>query len=231
MKTKYHNLFYNPEYRDIEYEYRTPIAFDLDSVLNELGYDLGQAIADNWGLTLKDIRAVDKEHGYEKFHFEVRGASYKEVAHTVDQFILNRSMDVGQSPYMREVLEYVFKSTCVPITVVTARRPEAIDVTWKWLSYNIGVPFRCFIVNGEPKSKVLNFLDCKIFIDDRWKTIKGLMNTVPYPVLYRRPWNQGRPDKLPVVEVNTLRDVIPLFNILTGRVPTAWPKGLSFPKP
>jgi hypothetical protein len=65
-------------------------------------------------------------------------------------------------------------------------------------------------------------------VDDRWKTVEGLMKHIPWPVLYKRPWN-ARPVYLPVIKANDLRDIIPLLNILTGEVPTAWPVGVLHP--
>jgi hypothetical protein len=85
------------------------------------------------------------------------------------------------------------------------------------------IPFVAYIVNGPPKADVLALLNVHAFVDDRWKTIEGLISKIPWPVLYRRPWNV-RHVYLPVTRVNDLRDIIPLINILTGEIPTAWPE-------
>jgi hypothetical protein len=74
-------------------------------------------------------------------------------------------------------------------------------------------------------------MNCIIFVDDRFKTVANLLSWIADPVLYRRPWNQNRPGKLPVLEVRDLRDIIPLLNITLRRVPMDWPSYVPFPEP
>jgi hypothetical protein len=142
---------------------------------------------------------------------------------------MNESPSLLTTPYVRQVMRYVYDRTNSPVTVVTARWAGAVGITKRWLEENLGdVPFVAYIVNGPPKADVLALLNVHAFVDDRWKTIEGLISKIPWPVLYRRPWNT-RPVYLPVTRVNDLRDIIPLLNILTGEVPTAWPDYIPYP--
>jgi hypothetical protein len=227
MKTKYDNVFLNPDMADVG-QHRAVMAFDLDSVLNNMGENLRGYIADIYMMDMKDV--TDTSAGYEKFHFEVPGVPNDEIGRHVNDFVMNESPSLLTTPYMREVMQYVHDRTNAPVTVVTARWAGAVGVTKRWLEEALGdIPFVAYIVNGPPKSTVLSYLYNLAFVDDRWKTVEGLINKIPWPIMYRRPWNM-RPVYLPVVKINDLRDVIPLLNILTGEIPTAWPKGVDHPK-
>jgi hypothetical protein len=226
MKTKYDNVFLNPDEADVG-SHRSVIAFDLDSVLNTMGENLRKYIArlyhvDPWEVT-------DTSAGFEKFHFSIDGIESREIGRHVNDFVMNESPSLLTTPYVKEVMRYVYDRTNSPITVVTARWAGTVGVTKRWLEENLGdVPFVAYIVNGPPKEGVLRHLRARAFVDDRWKTIESLIGGIDWPILYRRPWNQ-RHVYLPVVKVNDLRDIIPLLNILTGEVPTAWPDGLPHP--
>ena len=226
MKTKYDNVFVNPDVADVG-QHRAVMAFDLDSVLNTMGDNIRKYIAQLYHVPTWEV--TDTAAGYEKFHFQVPGIEGREIGRHVNDFVMNESPSLLTTPYVRQVMKYVYKRTNTPITVVTARWPGAVGVTKRWLEENLGdVPFICYIVNGPPKSRVLNYLYTLAFVDDRWKTCEGLISRIPWPIMYRRPWNR-RPVYLPVVEVDDLRDVIPLLNLLTGEVPTVWPDGLPHP--
>ena len=228
MITKYDNVFVNPDIADVG-RHRAVMAFDLDSVLNTMGENIRGYVANRYGIPPGEV--TDTSAGYEKFHFLVPGIPDKEIGRTVNDFVMNESPSLLPTPYMREVLGYVYSRTNTPITVVTARWVGAVGVTKRWLEEALGdVPFIAYLVNGPPKGRVLNFLHTQAFVDDRWKTINDLVNQIPWPVLYRRPWNR-RPVYMPgnVIKINDLRDVIPLLNILTGEVPTAWPDGIPHP--
>jgi hypothetical protein len=203
------------------------MAFDLDSVLNNMGENIRGYVATKYGLPVKEV--TDTSAGDEKFHFRVLGIDDRQIGRDVNNFVMNESPSLLPTPYMKEVMWYVYDRTNAPVTVVTARWPGSVGVTYRWLKEQLeDIPFIVYIVNGPPKHTVLSHLHTMAFVDDRWKTVEGLMKHIPWPVLYRRPWN-ARPVYLPVVKANDLRDIIPLLNILTGQVPTDWPDGLPHP--
>jgi hypothetical protein len=227
MKTKYKNIFINPDFHDVMF--RTPIAFDLDSVMNNLGHDLGLYIAREFGVTFEDVR--DSILGYQKFHFEVDGVDYREIGKVVDTYVMEESPSALPSPFMSDVMKYVHELTGVPIAVVTARNDRTVGVTKRWLEEHLdGTPFHAYIINGPGKEDTLSLLKASIFVDDRWNTINGLVSKIRYPVLYTRPWNTGRPIDLPVPRVRDLRDIIPLLNIVARRGIMDWPDALPYPK-
>jgi hypothetical protein len=226
MKTKYHNVFVNPDVADVG-PHRAVMAFDLDSVLNTMGENLREYIARLYHMYSWEV--TDTSAGYEKFHFHVPGIEGQEIGRHVNDFVMNESPSLLTTPYMREVMQYVHDRTNAPVTVVTARWAGAVGVTKRWLEEALGdIPFIAYIVNGPPKADVLRHLYTLSFVDDRWKTCEGLISQIPWPVMYRRPWNV-RPVYLPVIKINDLRDVIPLLNILTGEIPTVWPDGVPHP--
>ena len=229
MNTKYSNVFINPHPGELR-GHETPIVFDLDSVLNEGDY-LRDFIACHFSTTVSAVKGRRRPNLYEVFHFDLPGVSYKEMAKAINHCIMHESPSALTTPYMSDVMDFVHHVTNRPIAVLTARNSMTVGVTKRWLEQNLNVPFRAYIVDGLPKAPVLSYLGAKIFIDDRHKTIKELVTWIPYPVLYRRPWNQGRPERLPVVEINDLRDIIPMLNIEFGRAPMSWPYWVPFPKP
>jgi hypothetical protein len=231
MHTKYSNVFYEPDEDDMIYHtgFKFPIAFDMDSVLTN-GTWLRHYVAKHFGMKLKDVAGHHKK-GYEVFYFGVPGADHEEVGRVVDRGILEESPSALPSPYMAEVTQYVYNVTHSPILVVTARAEANIDVTWQWLHENLTVPFIVYMVKGHgDKAKLLAHHDVKIFIDDRHKTVRNLVNVIPYPVMYQQPWNQGR-DPISAIEIRDLRDIIPVLNLQLGRVPMEWPGTIPYPKP
>lgn len=227
MKTKYRNAIINPT-RD-EILGKVPIAFDMDSVLNRMGHEIGVHIANHFGCTFEQARV--REDGYEKFHFMPPGVEYKDIIPVVDDFVINKSIGLLASPYMRDVMYYVHWATKKPITVVTYRAKEALDVTDAWLAINLrGIPFDLYIQHGVPKVETLSLLCAEAFIDDRYKTVKSLVGAINYPILYRQAWNSNRPDYNGMIPANDLRDIIPIVNTLTGRVPTEWPLYIPYPE-
>lgn len=229
MKTKYDNVFVNPYLHETE---KTPIAFDLDSVLNTIGHDIGEGIAKAYNVPFESVRCVDPVHGFELFHFSPPGVDdYNGVAKVVNKIIMEESPSSLPTPFMAATMRYVHEVTGKPVAVITARNPMTVGVTYRWLLENLeGVPFRAYIMHGIPKYHPLLNMGSSIFVDDRWKTIKTLLDYIEYPVMYKRPWNQGRDKQLPVLEVRDTRDIIPLLNIKLGRVPTEWPSYVPFPK-
>jgi hypothetical protein len=129
-------------------------------------------------------------------------------------------------------MKYVHEVTGVPIAVVTARNSRAVGVTNRWLEEHLdGTPFHAYIINGVGKGDTLKLLSARVFVDDRWNTIKHMLGYIEYPVLYTRPWNTGRPIDLPVPRVRDLRDIIPLLNIVARRGIMDWPDALPYPNP
>jgi uncharacterized HAD superfamily protein len=234
LKTKYNNIFVNPDLTDVSI--RTPIAFDLDSVMND---GCSQAIRNmfvkKYDIRECDIQDIDPVGGYRRFRMELPpwlNVSGNQVYKDVTEAVLKESPSFLHTPYMPEVMRYVYETTGAPIAVVTARKPETVDVTARWLFEHLdGIPFHAYIINGLPKMVALDLLRVRIFVDDRFKTIKGLRNEIEYPVLYNRPWNMDRPVDLPVARVRDLRDIVPLLNIVAHRGIMDWPDTLPYPKP
>jgi hypothetical protein len=229
MNTKYKNVFVNPTPDELR-SHRTGVAFDLDSVLNEGNY-LRHSIAKTFSTTVSAIKGHDRPGGWEVFYFAIPGVAEKDICKAVNICIMEESPSALPSPHMRDVLRYVYEVTEAPIAVITARHKATVGVTKRWLDENLNVPYIAYIVDGLPKAPVLTYIGADIFIDDRHKTVKGLVNWIDHPVLYKRPWNQGRDEDIGVVEIDDLRDIIPMVNIMYGRTPMTWPCGLPFPNP
>ena len=230
MPKRTKKVFINPGYENPYFRGHTwPIAFDMDSVLNE-GTWLRHYVAEHFGTTMAAVKGHDRNGGHEVFHFKIPGVD-DEMRRVIDLGIKKESPSALPTPHLREVMEYVHLVTERPILVITFRNRDNADVTRRWLSENLHVPYMCVICDGMNKHHMLRMVEAQIFVDDRHKTIKNLWrkNVIPYPVVYKRPWNQGRARKLPVCEINDLRDIIPLLNIQLGRNPMDWPAGLPHP--
>lgn len=228
MLTKYPNTYVNPTDDEMEGQY--DFAFDLDSVINDMGEPMGRWLA-------KEFNFTGDPHGYHPdghmtFHFEIPGVRFSKICLAVNRYIEHESPSLLPTPYMKEALQYVHNKTGMPILVITARHPMHQGVTYRWLKENLGdIPFRLYLMHGIRKDVPLKAHGVRVFVDDRHKTIKGLEDrqSVVLPVLYQRPWNQGRNELNNMLSVRDLRDLIPLVNISTGGVPMEWPVGLPYP--
>ena len=106
----------------------------------------------------------------------------------------------------------------------------SIRTTTAWLTKHLRAPYRLFMVNGHAgKAAVLDALGTKLFVEDRFRTVNNLL--LRYPVMYKRPWNQGRVTHPGVIQVNDLRDTVPLVNLVCGVNPMRWPAYLQWPWP
>lgn len=229
MKTKYTNHFVNPTPDEMGNEVY-PFAFDMDSVLNEMG-DMFMA---DW---LANHFKVDSVVGYtgspryRTFQFNHPDVSNNQMFRAVREFILEMGPRLVPSPWMLQTMRYVTKVTRKPILIVTARHPDTVSITQDWLLNKMpGVPFRVYSVNGVPKLPFLHHHRVEYFVDDRYKTNMSIYmdsDTVA-PILYRRPWNQGRMF-YDWIQINDLRDMIPIVNLRYGRAPLAWPAGMPWP--
>jgi hypothetical protein len=232
VKTKYYNVWINPSEKDIG-DNRALIGFDLDAVLNSgLSRCITERLAKHYGVGIDNVRNTHPIHGYEMFNLGPNGSDVQEVMKIVETSVIEDSPSVLSSPWMKEVMDFVYQATGDPITVITSRNPNALDVTHNWLvQWLDDLPFNCYIMHGRGKGAPIAMLGLSIFVDDRWKTINNLLSWCEYPVLFQRPWNRFRPDPLPVLEIRDLRDIIPLVNIKLGRNPMDWPYWVPFPKP
>ena len=229
MITDYENVYINPSGGQVD---PSIIAFDMDSVLNT---GCSRAIRDvfcrTYGITDRDIMDTDPDHGHRIFNMTPAGVDRNHIYPMITEAIVNDSPSFLPTPYMQKVLRHVHEVTGCPIQVVTYRDKSTVHVTHDWLKENLDdIPFRCYIMSGVPKKETLAYMRADIFIDDRHKTILDLLGEIDYPVMYKRPWNQGRPVRLPALQINDLRDIIPLLNIKLGRVPTEWPSYIPFPQ-
>ena len=207
---------------------RIGIAFDCDSVMNQMGDNLGHYIAKVYGFSTSTVRATD-EHGNRKFHYKVPGLSSGKVFKTVLKYILEESPSELATPYMNDVMKYIHDLTDVEIVVVTARPASTKDVTYNWLKENLTVPFICIMVPGHgDKTAILKEVETELFVDDRYRTVAGLNNIMPYSVAYTRPWNIGR-EEPGAFRVDDLRGIIPIANLLYGRNPIVWPDYIPHP--
>jgi len=227
----YPHTYYNPtkhELLDSGIE-NVHIAFDLDSVLNELGRGLGRHIAARLGLTEEEVRGKSPE-GAEAFHFEAEGVSHERMSRYVQEYVMDSDM-IRHTRSMPEVMKHIYMVTEAPIVVITARPMEAMSVTHHWLDKNLpaGVPFELIMVNGMQKEVVLNRLDIECFVDDRHKTVKRLESCIDVSIRYRRPWNEDREEPAGHFSIEDLRDLIPFVNTMYGHRPMAWPGNVPYP--
>lgn len=231
---RHSNVYIDPDPKAMQNREYFAIGFDMDSVLNEMSVDLGNYIANKYDRDPKHIHKVSWPDGFEKFHFYVPGVSGNAIAKDVRKFVCEESIKAIASPYMSDILKWVYKVTGKPILIVTARPAEAVDTTVEWLVRNLDrhTPFLLYMVSGhDKKAAILDWHCVNIFVEDRYRTVWNLGGHISEPVLYKRPWNQGRGGCSGAIEIRDLRDVIPVLNIKLNRVPTDWPCGVPFPKP
>jgi hypothetical protein len=86
------------------------------------------------------------------------------------------------------------------------------------------------MVDGHrDKAAILKAIKCICFVDDRYRTVVELEDHIAWPMLYKRPWNQGRPYRSTLTEIRDLRDIIPIANMVAFRNPMDWPLGVEYP--
>jgi hypothetical protein len=204
----YPNTWYNPTKNELE-DIVAPIAFDMDSVMLELDPLFFNGLSQWFGVEITND--VSKE-GWDRFDMTGHEVAGAEIAKAIGPVISNITPFCDPTEYMLQALSLVYSMTGLPITVVTARTKENIPVTWDWLTEHLdGIPFNLIVCNGMQKEVVLKRIDNQMFIDDRYKTIKTLEDHIRFPVLYQRPWNQGRPESAGVAEVSNLWGVVSLL--------------------
>jgi hypothetical protein len=186
----------------------------MDGVLAEGEY-LRKYVADTYYTTMDEVRGRSG-NGYEVFTFDIPGIGPEDVTHTVNKCIHDVSCSAEPTPYTRAMMEYVHWYTGRPITVVTARICENMETTYNWFNLNMpkDIPFNLIMVNGMQKHVVLNRIGNRMFVDDRYKTIKTLEDYIDYPILYNRPWNQGRPEQAGFATIENLyglQSLLPLI--------------------
>jgi hypothetical protein len=132
---------------------------------------------------------------------------------------------------MGDVLHYIYLKTREPILVITYRPKESVEQTHAWLTkyLPVGVPFNLIMLDGMQKDVVLQRMNVQVYVDDRYKTVDILSRVINLSVLYKRPWNQGRPVEAGDMSVNDLRDLIPIVNYLTRSCTTDWPMHIPYP--
>jgi hypothetical protein len=226
MRDEVHNnVFYNPTKKEImEFSLFNLIGFDFDSTINEMGHPLGHYIADTLGVPFEEVRGVSPE-GYERFHFSHPDHTDEKITDIVNDYVINHTVDLKPTPHMGDVMNYIWLKTREPILVVTYRPREAMPQTVAWLNkyLPVGCPYTLIMLHGMQKDVVLTRMNVQVYVDDRYKTAVILEQAINLSVLYKRPWNQGRPVEAGDMQINDLRDMIPIVNYLTRSCITDWP--------
>jgi hypothetical protein len=227
----YDNVWYNPTKKEImEAGLFNLIGFDFDSTINEMGHPLGHYIADKLYVPFEEIRGLHPD-GYERFHFSHPTVDDEQITAIVNEYVINHTKDLKPTPYMGDVMNYVWLKTREPILVITYRPKESVEQTHAWLKkyLPVGCPFNLIMLQGMQKDVVLKRMNVQVYVDDRYKTAVILEQAINLSVLYKRPWNQGRPVSAGDMEINDLRDLIPIVNYLTRSCITDWPTGIPYP--
>jgi hypothetical protein len=165
-------------------------------------------------------------------------STINEMGHPLGHYIADKlyvpfeeTKDLKPTPYMGDVMNYVWLKTREPILVITYRPKESVEQTHAWLKkyLPVGCPFNLIMLQGMQKDVVLKRMNVQVYVDDRYKTAVILEQAINLSVLYKRPWNQGRPVSAGDMEINDLRDLIPIVNYLTRSCITDWPTGIPYP--
>ena len=128
------NTWFNPTMDELnEAGLCVPVAFDMDGVLSETGTILYEAVCKRFNVD--DCRVY--ENGYETFNFKVDGISGSKMFSAINEIIGEEAGAALPSPYMADVMAYVYETTGEPITIVTARAQENMTITYEWLAQNL----------------------------------------------------------------------------------------------
>lgn len=229
MKSETHaTTWFNPTKAEIKEIGPAMIAFDFDSTINEMGEPLGEYIAAELGCDVGDVRGRGPE-GERTFHFEHSKLTSYDMAGLVHKYVCEETPSLLPTPWAGDVLSYIYQVTEQPITVITYRPKDSVEVTYDWLVENLNVPFNLIMLQGMPKHVVLQRLGTEMFIDDRYKTVQSLENVVNISVLYSRVWNQGRAVEAGHMTVSDLRGLIPIVNFMTRQPIMNWPGNIPYP--
>lgn len=229
MKSKiYTNTWHNPTKEELaDSGITATIAFDLDSVLAEAPY-LEVGVCEKFGVP--NCRVYHQD-GYRMFNYFVAGVSKSEITAAVKDLIISEGPSALPTPYMAGVLRYIHEVTHQPITVITHRSFDTMEVTHKWLAENMAkdVPFNLIMTEG-PKEIILKRIGTQVFVDDRYKTVYRMQRLMKgITVLYKRPWNQGRRVAAGDMTINDLRDLIPFVNFVVSKSVGDWPVDVPYP--
>lgn len=205
-----------------------PLAFDFDSVLNNLGVGLESYLSSVLGVP---VTGYDSTLGYTKFSFKHSWFSEQTIRKIIHSYIEEYSFLVGPNPWVNEFLTWYTNVTRSPVVIVTSRPPHLEYATGRWIFSNLdrSIDMRLVMLHGIPKSQVLEPMGIQAFVDDRYKTCKSLKGVIDWSIVYRQPWNQGRPESAGHLEIDSVLDLIPFVNIGLGRRPMQWPHNLPYP--
>jgi len=112
---------------------------------------------------------------------------------------------------MEMVREFANRWNETPL-IITARRPENVEVTDSWLQHYLGIPYTLVTTGSEVSSSGENKPDTiakwgvRYFVEDRFKTCNNI-KSCDQVFMPDRPWNTHRVPLDHVMRVNNLLGV------------------------
>jgi uncharacterized HAD superfamily protein len=186
--------------------YQNKIAYDFDGVLCDTMPAFIQYWQEKYSWTIWEHTTntfnmpLPEDYDYSKIHGDI-----VEAVNLYQPYL---------QPYafaMEMVREIAREYNEQPI-IITARRPENVEVTRSWLKAYLGIPFTLISTgekgkgSGENKPDVIAEHKIQYFVEDRFKTCNSIKSCDAI-FMPDRPWNWDRTPLDHVIRVNNLLDV------------------------
>lgn len=156
------------------------IGIDIDGVITDFVSEFNKSVKNRYGVNMSEQNI--REHDL----YKILGIPAKELQDIVMEVF---PKDLDPQPHAIESIKELSKNH--EIYIITAREPETLDLSEKWLK-NHEVPYKrlAFMKEGD-KHKFIQEDDLDIVIDDNLKEITNWIGIVPHIIVLDHPWNQS----------------------------------------
>jgi len=156
------------------------IGIDIDGVITDFVDTFKEVVKEKYHVHLQEEQI--REHDL----YKVLGIPSEKLRELVMEVF---PQDLQPQPKAVETIQKIAQNH--EIYIITAREPETLDLSEKWLK-NHNVPYSrlAFIKEGD-KHKFIEEHDLDVVIDDNMKEITNWIGVVPNILVFDHPWNQS----------------------------------------
>lgn len=185
------------------------IAFDFDGVVCDVHHIFRGHFWDTFGVIIDkeseqntfEFGGLREDENYEDWWWDEIPVAIAKYQHICPPYKF--AIDAMRKIYFTFDLPY--------IQIVTAREPSkaVMQVTQLWCQQNFTFPYKIdFCASSEEKTEILELMEIKYFVDDRFKTAQSLAPILRTSYLLNQSWNKRKTPLLPNVErIDTLWDM------------------------
>jgi len=176
------------------------IGIDVDGVISDFVGTFKEIVKKRYNVSLneKDIREHDL--------YKILGIKPEEAFELVQETL---SHDLKPQIGAVESINQLYRSH--KIIILTARPPETLDITKKWLEkHNI---MHHDLIYSKEGSKFEYDGKLDVIIDDHLREIINWIGKIPIVIVYNHPWNKSLNVKKNFLRANNWNDILKIIGI------------------